>query len=285
MTIIPLYCVDEHHQAFLAWWQALGTSKGVTRHLVHIDEHADFGLPLLSTAMPHQDAALLDVLKFAYQQLTVGTFLIPANHYGFFDRLTWIRPRDLIRAGPESFRISCRLQPPFLALESCDTESHSLIYDQSDWTLRIEGESLWMLDICLDAFACEKTPRAQRLTLEITRQQYEELMALRLDHWHARFGASVKLSEAGERFEFSLQEPDNESTINESDIWESACVRLDCMRDWLLSIPRAPQVVTLARSVGSGYTPVNLAEALEREVIEMLRAIYPQLRHSAILDA
>lgn len=282
MTPIPFYRIDEHHQAFLAWWHALDAAMAVPRHLVHIDEHADFGLPLLSSPLPEPKSTIREATAFTYRQLTIGTFLIPAHYYGFFNRLSWIRPSLLALTEPEGFQVGLSQLPPWITLEPSNVDTAPLVYDQTDWTLQIEKDQSWLLDICLDAFACERIPRARELTLSITRQQYEALQALRLDPWRARYGALIQLRENKGRFEFSLEEPDTEPPPGEADRLESALARLSHMQKWLKGISTAPQVITLARSVGSGYTPSNLAWTLENLVIEILESIYPQLRHEAI---
>ena len=282
MTAIPLYRIDEHHQAFLAWWHSLGSAQSIPRHLVHIDEHADFGLPLLSSALPIVNAKMREAMVFAYRQLTIGTFLIPSNYYGFFNRLSWIRPSDLAQCPPEGFKVERTKFPPWITLEHSELHTASLIYDQADWTLQIEKDRPWLLDICLDAFACERIPRAKELRLSITRQQYETLQAINLDPWRARYGALIQLRETEGHFEFWFQEPEVEWSPNDEASLQSALVRICLMREWLEGLSSEPQVITLARSVGSGYTPPNLAKKLEDSVVEMLESIYPQLRHEVI---
>lgn len=279
---IPLYYLDEHHQAFLAWWDALGTSNFTSRHLIHVDEHADFGVPILSERMPQRDALLGEIKTFTYRQLSVGTFLIPAHHFRFFSRLSWMRPRNMVRSRLEGFKVIDEPNPPWITIHCTNSDEGPLIYEQGDWSIQIEEGQPWLLDICLDAFACEETPRAIDLKLEITQEQYELLSRLSLDPWHARYGASVRLFQREGRFEFSLCEPDPGNRLNDSARLEDASKRLFGLREWLLEQKTVPQVITLARSVSSGYTPAGLAEALESAVISMLKEIYP-LIHIRIL--
>ena len=112
---VPMYRLDEHHEAYLAWWDCRRNSLGVPHHLIHIDEHADFGIPSLTGALPcGPQATLSAVAALTYHQLTIGTFLVPAYLAGFFDRLSWLKPRVARTRLKESIGFDNIETPPFI---------------------------------------------------------------------------------------------------------------------------------------------------------------------------
>ncbi len=112
MSSIPLYCLDEHHEAYIAWHETLTIPiKLQSRKLIHIDEHADFGVPFLTRELPNFHASQIEILAATYQELSVGTFLLASNSIGFFDKLSWIRPSKLVSSPSKYYSVRPQSSP------------------------------------------------------------------------------------------------------------------------------------------------------------------------------
>ena len=277
MTAVPIYRFDEHHQAFLAWWCFFGGRPADKYHLVHIDEHADFGIPYLTSQIPQKKDGITALIDFTYNQLSIGTFLIPAHYCGFFDQLSWIKPSAPKYCEPLSYSVWSDTRIPNIEADVSDDSTATLLYNEVDWSFELTLGQPWLLDICLDAFACQEYPQPTHLKLEITHSQFEELMAPRLDAWHARYGASIRLDEQEGRYYISLMEPPISSYSSEAAIWQEAQCRLTKFREWLETAPQQPSLCTLSRSVMSGYTPSFLADRLEGAITEILSGAFGKL--------
>ncbi len=271
MSSIPLYCLDEHHEAYIAWHETLTIPiKLQSRKLIHIDEHADFGVPFLTRELPNFHASQIEILAATYQELSVGTFLLASNSIGFFDKLSWIRPSKLVSSPSKYYSVRPQSSPPFLILERNPRAGITLEYAEEDWSHTIDFSQPWLLDICLDAFSCNEFPQAKNLILEISESQFLKLSELKLDAWNARYGGLIKLSQKNGKFFFKILEPyqDNSKKIEKK--ISNAIERLRLFEKWLGGISHPPLVITVARSVITGYTPANLVEYLENSVLKII---------------
>jgi hypothetical protein len=266
-----MYRLDEHHEAYLAWWDCRRNSLGVPYHLIHIDEHADFGMPSLSSALPFgPKVSLAEVAELTYHQLTIGTFIVPAYLAGFFDRLSWVKPRVARTRVAETIGFDILDTPPFIK-KGISKKPSALIYQQVGWENIDIGQTPWMLDICLDAFACNPFPSSPNLKMEINKRQYEIFQASALNLWHARYGGNFKVWETNGRFFAGIQEyVPVTNIIDETLIWSRAVGRMNKLKKFLSSTCQPPEVVTLSRSVKSGYTPERLANRLETAIVDIL---------------
>lgn len=278
MSFIPLYCLNEHHEAYIAWSITFANTKANSRHLIHIDQHADFGLPALTCSLPNCNAPIEEIFSTTYQQLSVGTFLLPSHAHGFFNKLSWIRPSDPIKNITQGYTVVLKQSSPFIELQPNSIKNASLLYDEADWSLQISSEQDWMLDICLDAFACNDYPKNKHLQLEITESQYSEFTPTNLNAWHAQYGGMIQLWTENKKFYFSIIDPFDEEDEQLELKWSMALERLYQFRNWLNQNSIPPKVITVTRSIITGYTPKNLAERLEKRVIQILNETWENVQ-------
>lgn len=280
MATCTLYRLDEHHEAFLAWKRALAGQACAARTLVHIDEHADFGAPDLREPLPQAQASTEEVARFVYRQLSIGTFLIPAALGGFFSELVWIRPSRSPRTRRRLYRLSRLPVPPYWAWRD-ESEPHdiALAYSAGGWRAAAGLRGPWMLDICLDAFACHARPVAQALKLEITARQYADMARAALNPWNARYGAAatVWIEEGRHFFGITDTNPCCDGPIDQDQLTKQIAQRSRCFESFLARAEREPVVITLVRSVRSGYTPAAVADRLEEQVLGLLGKAFPRL--------
>jgi hypothetical protein len=274
-----LYRIEEHHEAFLAWHMALAGQSSIARTLVHIDEHADFGTPDLKRPLPHAQASAQEVARFVYRQLSIGTFLIPAALAGFFTELVWIRPSQPPRMRSRLYRLTRLPAIPYWAWRKAgDPHDVTFRYTAGRWSALEALRGPWMLDICLDAFACRARPSAT-LKLEITSGQYAEIARTALNPWNARYGSAAEIWTEQGRYFFGITgaDPPFEELVNQNHLSKQTMRRLRSFEVVLKTIRVAPEVITLVRSVRSGYTPAIIADVLEEHLLTLLKEIFPGL--------
>src|SRR4051794_15323325 len=97
---VPLVLVEEHHEAFYAWYYGLnmGWFPASANTLLHVDAHADMTLPVLRYPFStiHDLAACAD---FVYRELDISTFIWPAIYNGLFSRLLWLKNNHRLSTG------------------------------------------------------------------------------------------------------------------------------------------------------------------------------------------
>ncbi|PKK89478.1 MAG: hypothetical protein CVV64_13765 [Candidatus Wallbacteria bacterium HGW-Wallbacteria-1] len=89
---VPLYIIEEHHEAFILWHHAmeLGLMPTGGNMLLHIDAHADLDPPVIRSTLAPRPESLSMVAEFTYRELGISTFVLPAIHRGIFNRYCWI---------------------------------------------------------------------------------------------------------------------------------------------------------------------------------------------------
>jgi hypothetical protein len=268
----PTYIIDEHNEAFLVWSSIFNNIAPIKRHLIHIDEHADFGIPFLTKPVPDQFSTEEQLVDFTYRQLTIGTFLIPSAIRKFFSTLTWIKPsfpisstleNIYINYNPELYKISILDNP----INNCT----QLKYISSIWQDKIFNSDKWMLDICLDAFNPNKFLTPDPFTLEITKIEFERLNYHDINVWNMRYGASVTTAIKDNRFYFNIDfskwsSPENialDNNINNN---------LKNFEKFINSTSTLPDVITICRSIRSGHTRRDEVESIQDFVLKTLKS-------------
>ena len=91
--MIPIFIVEEHHEAFFIWRYAI-LQQMIPRTgnaLLHVDEHSDLNLPTLSTSLKELGPDLRDTLSFIRQNFGISEFILPAVYQGLFNEIYWMR--------------------------------------------------------------------------------------------------------------------------------------------------------------------------------------------------
>lgn len=271
---VPVYLLDEHHEAFIAWWlhfKQISLPHSLT--LIHIDEHADFGLPHLTLPIPTLFENLNKVELFVYKQLTIGTFLIPSAAAHFFSNLIWIRPSKELTEEAKEIHLGVSGSAPFLSFTSSGVDNASFQYSALTWDKAASNLEEWMLDICLDSFLCNEKLTPEPFLLEITPAQFRLINKNNLNVWNMRYGSAARVLKRSKAYFFEL-DLSNWSSKEFIDNSIHVDQRLNNLIMFLSKIERVPSVVTVSRSVMSGYVPRDQVEILENRVIAILMAAF-----------
>jgi len=96
---IPVVIVEEHNQAFYAWWWAkeMGYFDG-SATLFHFDAHQDMSMPYLDVSVYNamkyrsREERCRWVKNFVDEHLDIGAFIIPAICAGLIQNIYFLRP-------------------------------------------------------------------------------------------------------------------------------------------------------------------------------------------------
>ena len=271
---VPVYFLDEHHEAFIAWWlHFTQTPSSLSRTLIHIDEHADFGMPHLTLPVPSSGTKLNEVEEFVYKQLSIGTFLIPAAAVKFFSNLIWVRPSNEFTEEATEIHLGISKTTPFLSFNSSADSVTFLQYSSTSWDKALDSSQEWMLDICLDSFFCNEKLTPDPFLLEITPAQFQLLNKAQLNVWNMRYGSAARVYKNSGVcfFELDLASWSSPECLDlRTDMEE----RLNKLNVFLSKLKQMPLMVTISRSVKSGYVPLNMAKYLENRIVAIIRAIF-----------
>lgn len=274
---VPIYVIEEHHQAFEVWFNEFEAESCYNgRTLIHIDEHADFGVPFLRMPIPGHNE--IDKLHdFVYKNLTIGTFILPAIANGYFQFLEWLKPSDLSVEDASLYFINKLTEYPFLTKDKeFSPESTFLEYRKVGWSTVPNINGNYMIDICLDAFACHELPICNDFILEISKEQFDYLNNHKLNPWFFRYGARIELNEKFGRYYFSLIDPWSRGAIASPDEYLNLSIHnLEKFREYIWLLPNKPEIITICKSFRSGYTPKTIGNQVLNSVLDILFKRFP----------
>ena len=96
MDKVPLYIIEEHHEAFLIWNHAVTEKliKPSKNILLHLDEHSDMGAPVFLTSMKSLRKNVKDLHTFTYNELKIENFIVAAVFKRIFNKIYWLGHKD-----------------------------------------------------------------------------------------------------------------------------------------------------------------------------------------------
>ncbi|AMQ00385.1 hypothetical protein AY601_3519 [Pedobacter cryoconitis] len=280
---IPTIILEEHHEAFIAW--TLATKKGIISKrntLLHFDDHSDLRTPLLNTAATDilaKDEA--EIKAFAYQELNIDTFIIPAIYLDIIDNFIWVR-RDMPKIG--NFEMYIRSYndqaKKFISDKYTPTASSSTFktynYSKFDFTgfknSKFDKQADILLDIDLDYFSCCESPNKE-VVMETTKQEYDDFTSNKYHTLNFTSSTVNAVQYKGSHF-FIFNKTDyhypSSRELNEVEINEQ-------IKDLVgaLELSRIkPRLITICRSRHSGFTPAHQWQMIENNLLKELDQLY-----------
>lgn len=290
---IPLYIVEEHHEAFYAWY--CGVQRGYLHPenncLVHIDEHSDMTPARCRYSLHQLNGDLNAIKQFTYTELAIDTFISAAIYRGLFNRMHWIRQRHEGASVNQSIAMYFRSgnnDGKKLVLgrrsegslhENIGQELNIRYFDYCRQHVEQLDEDLHhqdiVLDIDLDYFSCTGQPnKQQELWIEISQDEFERFRSNRYHPLQFRF-SRVELAMKEEKYYYLINNYDEiyleETYVSLHEIQQ----RVDLVIDTLRQRNIRPKLITLCRSRFSGYTPPDQWEMIEVALLKGLQTIYP----------
>lgn len=286
---VPLFIMEEHHEAFFVWHYAIraGLMAPAGNSLLHVDEHADIGAPRLFQSVDELGDDLQAIHRFTFDELSCFEFIVPSLYQGLFNELVWLRQAPerksdqllLVRTPQRAGRLfeltayrlidGKRVLPP-----SAPAGGQRVRYLHQADVDPLHALDKVVLDIDLDYFSCEDAVN-QPQRLEVTQAEFEAFQTDRYHFLRINQGSRIKMREEDGRFFLYLKSYQEAAPtplrVNEQTIVE----RLDRFAGFLRRNRIQPQIIDIARSRFSGYTPGDQWAFIERQLLERLAALYP----------
>ena len=281
--MIPLYIIEEHHEAFYIWNQATeaGLLPPFGNTLLHVDHHPDFECGVYGANLDVLFASLAEMQLFTYGILGIADFICPAVYQGIFNEVVFIQNFKTILTKPEEKLItldSNRLLKvkdftPFsrLILTKPSADHRLFTYRQGGLGDFFTPQSL-ALDIDLDYFCWDDSlSSVDAKLLEITEQAYRNVTE---NPYHPfRLLPKVCLRPVKEegRFYLSYLGLPKPEPLPEKELIQE---RIDLFINWLNRNKITACLISLCRSRYSGYTPEAVWKEIEESLLKRLAELY-----------
>jgi hypothetical protein len=278
--LIPLVILEEHHEAFIVWHHARGLGT-LPRHgnvLFHVDSHADMGVPMVNSDLRQVPEELEALRRFAYRELGIGNFIPASLYLGLFEHFLWVQHDKPMDEAVLMHICSLRGEGRELVLTKnahlagvFNPDRRHYWYRQQTLEQAPPSAESFVLDIDLDYFSCDDV--ALRYRLEITA---EEAGRVQSDPYHVlrlHYGNQVSVFSENDRHYLAIQarnpplmrcQPESEAVIEK---------RLTALADYLIDHRIKPRLITVCRSLRSGYTPGSQGAFIEQQLLEQLRRL------------
>jgi hypothetical protein len=283
MKPIPLFLHEEHHEAFLIWHYAIqrGLLPAQQNVLLHVDSHSDMGQPLLRTAIHQFPHTLADIAQFTYNELNIGTFILPAIYQGIFQTIYWLQPKaGKLQTAQKYVRTHKQAGQYFIVGPDFSPWPHNkpwqdrVCFTQHVISLETPVPAMpsVVLDIDLDFFSCEFFIDAAA-KVEITPQEAERFQQNR--YHPLRLHNHCMLEVHDHRFYLVLNVNSGGQIETSAKLSEEAIVqRIDRFGAFLRDNKITPTLIDVCRSRFSGYTPGDQWEWIEQRLCAKLRELY-----------
>lgn len=290
MGKIPLFIMEEHHEAFYIWNYAVAQQliKPSNNTLLHVDEHSDLELPILANPVKSATESLEKLFDFTYGELSIADFIIPAMYQGIFNQLYWMRQKHDTEAEASEKMVhvfSSKGQGKLLIItpdmklagifnpERKAFKSKLITSEDS-----ISSNESVVLDIDLDYFSCDNRA-GQTWELELTKEAYESFTKDPYNIVHMKLGGKGRTKEIDGKYYF-CNSPDpywEMMTVAKPSLKvseETILERIDALIDFLERNSIQPTLIDICRSRLSQFTPEDQWEFIETRLIEKFKKLY-----------
>jgi len=280
----PCYWVEEHNEAFYCWGLAVkeGYLEKQDNILFHVDHHDDFECGAYFHDFTRPITDLEERRRITREVLGIADFIVPAIYEGLF--CSFYTMKGLVpRAFGEMQRFVKRVGNNGLTVGNYIPFVHGQYRKEGREEYRFfayhEGAlsptpemGPVALDVDLDYFCWDDALRtAMPKRMEVTEEAYAEYCR---DRYHPFRILPRRLfqvhEEDGHYYLCYVEPPVSEPEADEMRIRK----RIARFFGWLEEQPWEPSLVTVCRSVRSGYLPGNRAEMVEHLFREGLEGMW-----------
>lgn len=277
---IPLYRMDEHHEAFMIWNDAIDKKylPQSGNALLHVDQHSDMSKPTLRTPITELKKSKKEIQRFTYNELGIGAFIYPAVYVGIFDTVYWLLQKDdFSEPTPLKEYILSTYQNEgkiFQINQAKPSASGSVCFKRRDLTIEesLKVNQSLVLDIDVDYFSCN--PYQNKLIqLEITQKQFEDFNN---NKYHPlRFEYSCYTKRVADQYFMVFNQSEDIVIRSDAMVSDSQVIeRINVFGDWLKRNQIAPAIIDICRDTYAGYVPDSQRKLIEDNIITKLEQIY-----------
>ena len=286
---IMTYVLEEHNEAFLIWNHAvnkklISESKNT---LLHIDEHFDMAVPRTKESIENIRYDMNGLINYTYNELSVNSFIVPALYQGIFNKVIWVKKdfsddvnfkqkrcvRSFNREG-KKFVVFNPAQKP--SGTNMDIQEYK-VFRCSPYNLAFLNNNNVVLDINLSYFFCIKEPSEYRVNyIEITEKEYNEFNENSKYHMlkYELLGHRIETKEENGKYYYVLNDHEEIYSFN-GDIPDNILVKqVRTLISKLKSYRFIPKLITVSKSVKSGYLTEKKAVVILDELLVGLKSIY-----------
>lgn len=290
MSKLPLFIMEEHHEAFYIWsncyHQGLINPFGNT--LLHVDAHDDMCVMGFRSSLDQLGEGLEQIYNFVYSELGIADFIIPAVYQGVFNNIAWLsgtfaspgkkRNMFVASAQPEGrfFKTAevNNFTRPYLEKEKKKWDKHQFFtFQEISLSYDFRTSQPLVLDIDIDYFASDNSLSSVEKKIEITQAAYEEFCNNKYHFFRIMPTASYTVAKENGRFYLHYLEMQEEGKRQEVPA-ETIVKRIHSFGEFLDRNQLKPKIIDLCRSRYSGYTPRSQWEFIEKELLKVLQGIY-----------
>lgn len=282
---IPIYILEEHNEAFFTWISSIKEQNLPRKNytLWHFDDHSDMTTLRVNTPLKEVFSWSNDKLnEFTYNELTIASFIMAANFVGLFDHIIWCKIDNASASNTEIFTTSYNNDYKNL-ISGRQVNDNPLLknyYSKTHYSkiglnnFKCDSNKRVLLDIDLDFFSCNIQPENnQEIVLEITGQEYQDFQS---NKYHPiRFicnNVSARIVEDSYYLIINYFRDIFPSPRRVSELVIRQ--RIQKFLEVLKSTEVHPEIITICRSVNSGYTPKDQWEFIEKQLLQGLKNIY-----------
>jgi len=288
MTTIPVYKMEEHHEAFMIWNDAIEKKylPQTGNSLLHVDQHSDMSKPFLRTPISKLEKNKEKIRRFTYDELKIGTFIYPAVYAGIFNTVYWLlQEDDISKPKPmEKYVISTYKNQgkKFQVNQARPTSKGSVTFMRRDLTIKepLKVDQSLVLDIDLDYFSCSSYQN-KPIKVEITKKQFGEFNKNKYHPLRFEYHCYTKKI-ADQYFMIFNQNEDIVIRPHSKVSNNQVSSRINTFVDWLQTNEISPNIIDVCRNTYSGYTPGAQREFIEDHLISKLKEIYSIKLHPMI---
>lgn len=283
---IPVFIVEEHHEAFIVWQFVIqqGWMPAKGNCLFHVDEHSDMGTPRFNVSIHDLNGDLDKVKKFAYQELNIASFIVPACYLEIFNQVYWIRQKhrkslhEPINMFVRSYNQAGKrlLSGKVKDIQTDIPNEDRKLFDYYLQTMdQLPSNKKVVLDIDLDYFSCSGSPNTiEEIYVEITEEEHARFTTDKYHRLNYCGLGRIETTILNSRYYYVINNY-NEiypslSTVSETLVEERIMYFIRILKEKQIS----PSIINICRSKYSGYTPLNQWEYIETELLNGLDEIY-----------
>lgn len=281
---IPVYIMEEHHEAFYYWNLFIKNRyiPATGSYLLHVDHHDDmeYGGYDWDLERLSGQCKLEEIKEFTYNKLGIADFIVPAVYQGIFEEVHILKN---LMPGPVREKKQFVKIKGNSELERGDVLPfiHGKFMGKKDSPYRffslLEGglsefqysPAFLVLDVDLDYFAWDNSLTSVKpKRIEITEQAYKEYMENPYHPYRILPRRLLEMVEDHGRYYMEYREKFNANKLPSE---QQIIRRMERLLDWLAEYQIRPAVIDICRSRFSGYLPASVFPWIEEEFIRKLK--------------
>ncbi len=289
---IPVFCFNEHHEAFYYWHRA--RIEGLIKFpldLIHVDAHPDMAQPTdfrqsIYPGTSDSQEQLDHYRHFSADHLTIADFILPAVLTGLIKNVHFVYPAwrkfkpsrkklSICSAFGEGkvLKYGIRIKKndsPLMKKAVPDLVSYRYVTGTLQ-NLNVKRPAI--LDIDLDYFACcDSISNHFSYEIEITRTQFEQREHFFSDPTLVYSGFDIEFQQRQDRYWALLR---HKKTPEVSHIPSEAEIEreIEVLVASLMEKKIRPSLITICRSFDSGYCPRDIGTIIEPILLQKLEPL------------